>query len=293
MELSVIERAYAKVNPYLDIVRKRSDGYHEIRSYMISISLADIIEISVEDSGIRVEGNHGVPEKSDLAYKAAEIFFAETGLRPGVSIRVVKNIPMQAGLGGGSADAAAVLRGLDRLYSSHMTDSELRSLGARIGSDVPFCIGGSAAYVGGRGEDISSAPAFPNCCIVVAKGFHNAPTGGQFAYLDGIFKNFSEYAYDPARYGRLIKAIRSGDIYAIGSNMYNVFEFADGCDRDAMALMRRCGATGCLLSGSGSAVFGIFADLDSAERASVRLVGNGYAAFVCRPVASCRAEKEI
>lgn len=293
MELSVIERAYAKVNPYLDIVGKRSDGYHEIRSYMISVSLADIIEILVEDSGIKVVGNHGVPEKSDLAYKAAELFFAETGLIPGVSIRVVKNIPMQAGLGGGSADAAAVLRGLDRLYGTHMTSRELRDLGSRIGSDVPFCIDGSAAYVGGRGEDISPAIAFPSCHIVIAKGSRNAPTGGQFAYLDGIFKNFSEYAYDPARYGRLIEAIRLNDISAIGKNMYNVFEFADGCDRDATVLMRRCGAAGCLLSGSGSAVFGLFADRDSAERASVRLVGNGYAAFVCRPVPSCRAEGEL
>lgn len=288
----VFERAYAKINPYLDIVSRRDDGFHDIVSYMLTLDLCDKLELGRTESGITVIGNSAVPEKDDLMYRAAELFFAETGIGGGVNIRIDKVIPMQAGLAGGSSDAAAVLRGLDRLYNTRMSAEELESLGARLGSDVPFCIAGGARFSRGRGELLSDAPRFPaECRVVVAIGKERASTPKQFALLDRIFDNFEGRTVDSARLEAFCTAAEAGDLRKTAQNMYNIFEATGVRDDAAIEIMKASGAFGCLMSGSGSAVFGLFDDLCISRSACEELKNAGYTAFDTSPVYNLKEEE--
>lgn len=281
----VFERAYAKINPYLDIISRRDDGFHEIVSYMLTIDLCDKLELSRTESGIAVIGNSAVPEKDDLMYRAAELFFTETGIDGGVNIRIDKVIPMQAGLAGGSSDAAAVLRGLDRLYNTRMSAEALENLGARLGSDVPFCVAGGARFSRGRGELLSDAPRFPaECRIVVAIGKERASTPRQFALLDSIFCNFERRKIDGVRLDAFCTAAEAGDLRKTAENMYNIFEATGVRDDAAIEIMRASGAFGCLMSGSGSAVFGLFDDPCISHAACDALRNAGYTAFDTSPI---------
>ena len=285
----VSERAYAKINPYLDIISRRTDGFHEIVSYMLTLDLCDKIEITRKESGISVKGNAGVPEKEDLMYRAAEMFFAETGIDGGAFINIEKVIPMQAGLAGGSSDAAAVLRGLDRLYKTGMCTHDLEVIGGRLGSDVPFCIGGGARISRGRGEILSDAPKFPDCRVVVAIGKERASTPRRFALLDRLFDNFSERIYDADRFADFCDSAGKGDLFTTVEYMYNIFE-ATGCrDEAAIGIMKDKGAVGCLMSGSGSAVFGIFDDSNTSHRACAALIDAEYTAFDTSPIYNFKA----
>ncbi len=277
--------AYAKINLYLDITSRRADGFHDIVSYMQTVDLSDTVFLEKAESGINLSGNYGVEPESDLAYRAAKLFFDCYNLNGGVNVSVDKRIPMQGGLAGGSADAAAVLRGLNKLFDVKRPLPELAELSANLGSDVPFCVVGGSKLTYGRGEIMKVAPAMPACGIVIVKGKTGCSTPAQFKALDLMYNNFADYDPKTDKLSGLIEAIESGNIQGIGDNLYNIFEDAPGYDRSSLNIMKQNGARGTLLSGSGSSVFGIFDDLGSAEKAAIVLNNNGFTAFACEPVA--------
>ena len=275
--------AYAKINLHLDVTGKRNDGFHDIVSYMQTVSLCDTVTLELAER-IQVVGNYGVDEKKDLAYRAAELFFERTGIPFGAKVSINKRIPMQAGLAGGSADAAAVLKGLNELYSVGLSPNELAKMGEALGSDVPFCVlgGGKLAY--GRGEIFKDAPKMPDCAIVIAKGSEGMSTPAQYRMLDSIYNDFNGYSPNEESLNALLLAIREKDIRGIGSNLFNIFEETGGYDAELMNIMKKHGALGTLLSGSGSAVFGIFENTDAARSAEKQLKDTGADAFLCVPV---------
>ena len=276
-------KAYAKINPFLDIVSKRPDGYHDIKSYMQTVDFYDTISIEVCEGDISVIGMPDVEETKNLAYKAAKAFFDKTGIPAGLKIFIDKRIPSEAGLGGGSSDAAAVLRGLNEIFETNLSNEELVEMAQSVGSDVPFFVFGGSKLVSGRGEIIEDAPIFPDCYIVIAKGAAGANTAEQYAKLDAIYSGFSSYDAKNEYFDNLINGIRNKNFFDIGENLYNIFEYTAGVDENIKNAMRFCGASGALLSGSGSSCFGIFIDRKDATRACDTLKNHGYKAFLTQP----------
>ena len=276
--------AYAKINLFLDITSRRADGFHDIISYMQTVSLADTLTLDANASGeIHVKGNYGVDEKKDLVYRAAELFLSHYGISEGVDIEVDKKIPMQGGLAGGSADAAATLSGLNELFKLNRPLPELAVLGAELGSDVPFCVVGGGKLTYGRGEILKDAPIMPSCGIVIVKGKTGSSTPAQFKALDSKYNDFLGYAPKTDKLDGLLTAISEKNIEGVGSNLYNIFEDTPGYDRSSLNIMKQNGAYGTLLSGSGSSVFGIFEDINAANRAAEILEANGFTAYACEP----------
>ena len=277
-------KAYAKINLFLDVTGKRPDGYHDIKSYMQTVDFYDTVTLEVWDGeDISVIGMPEVEEKKNLVYKAAMAFFDKTGIPAGLKIFIDKRIPSEAGLGGGSSDAAAVIRGLNEIFETELSDEELIDIAKKVGSDVPFLIFGGSKLVTGRGEVIENAPILPDCHIVIAKGAAGAGTAEQYAKLDDIYSNFSSVEDNNVYYDALISGIEKKDLCKIGENLYNVFEYTAGVDENIKNIMRFCGASGAMLSGSGSACFGIFAEEKDAVRACDTLKNYGYRAVVTRP----------
>lgn len=274
------EGAFAKVNLTLDVLDKREDGYHDIRSIEQTISLRDDVVLNLEtgeDWALHcyreelVEGEEdsrlvteGLPQDGDnLAWKAAEVFFARTGLDPrGLEIFINKRIPVEAGLGGGSADAAAVLRALNRHYESPLSIAALCELGFSVGADVPFCVMNGTALVEGRGELLTPLHGGPEMFFVVCKPEVSVSTPAMYRTLDekGV-KNRPDH-----------KAMRTnlqkGDVRAVAEGLGNVFEPLVMNEyfevRIIKSMLLNYGALGAQMTGSGSAVFGIF---DNIERA--------------------------
>ncbi len=275
--------AYAKINLHLDVTNKRNDGFHDIVSYMQTVSLCDTVTLEKAEK-VHVVGNYGVDEKKDLAYRAAELFFERTGIPSGVSVNINKRIPMQAGLAGGSADAAAVLKGLNELYSVGLSTDELAKMGETLGSDVPFCVLGGSKLAYGRGEILKDAPKMTDCAIVIAKGSEGMSTPAQYRMLDSIYNDFIGYTPQTEKLNAMLNAISAKDIRVIGSNLFNIFEETGGYDDELMNIMKQHGALGTLLSGSGSAVFGIFDETEAAKSAEKQLKDTGADAFLCVPV---------
>lgn len=170
--MEVIEKAPAKINLCLDVLHKRDDGYHEMEMVMTSVDLADRIVLkTIEENQIVIHSNNGfLPlDQRNHAYKAAKLFKDTYHIEKGVDITIEKNIPIAAGLAGGSSDAAATLRGLNRLWQLNLSNDELALIGEKIGSDVPYCIYGGTAYATGRGEKIQQIDAIPQCWVVLVK----------------------------------------------------------------------------------------------------------------------------
>lgn len=274
--------AYAKINLFLDIEGRRSDGFHDIVSIMQTVSLCDTVTLERAESGIEVENAIGIEKERDLSYRAAAAFFAEFG-DGGVRINVEKHIPMGAGLAGGSADAAAVLRGLNKLYEHPFTDERLAEIGLTLGSDVPFCVVGGTKLTRGRGEKMTDLPVMPDCPIVVAIGDDHVSTPAQFAELDRRFDNFVDRKPELDRLLEIEKAFADGSA-DIGNSLYNIFEITGRFSPEIKETMIANSARGTLMSGSGSSVFGIFADDADAKKAADELIKQGYRAFVCRPI---------
>ena len=276
--------AYAKINLFLDIKSRRTDGFHDIISYMQTVSLADVLTFEANASGeIHVKGNYDVDERSDLVCRAAGLFMARYEINKGVDITVDKRIPMQGGLAGGSADAAATLRGLNELFSLNRPLTELAELSASLGSDVPFCVVGGGKLTYGRGEILKDAPKLPDCGIVIVKGKTGCSTPAQFKALDEKYNNFIGYVPKTDKLDAMLAAIEQNDIKKLGENLYNIFEDAPGYDRSSLNIMKKNGAYGTLLSGSGSSVFGVFEDIKAAKTAALALEANGFTAFACEP----------
>ncbi len=274
--------ACAKINLFLDIESKRGDGFHDILSVMQTVSLCDNIIIERAQNGIEVENEIGIEKEKDLVYRAAAAFFAAAEICGGVRISVKKRIPMGAGLAGGSADAAAVLRGLNELYGEPISHERLLELALTLGSDVPFCLVGGTMITRGRGEKMTDMPSMPDCAIVIAIGDDHVSTPAQFAELDRRFDDFCDYVPKCDNLELISDAFSRGDV-DIGGELYNIFEITGRFAPIIKEIMKKNGACGTLMSGSGSSVFGIFKNNDDAARAEAELKVRGYRAFLCRP----------
>ena len=276
-------KAYAKINLFLDIEGRRDDGFHDILSVMQTVSLLDEVSLEPINDGIELSNEIGIEKERDLAYRAAKLFFEQSGIRGGVKIKVEKRIPMGAGLAGGSADAAAVLRGLNELYGEPFSKEELAEIGLALGSDVPFCVIGGTKITRGRGEIMTDMPKMPDCAIVVAIGDDHVSTPAQFAELDRRFDNFVGYRVKNEFVEGIEKAFLEGD-FNVSPQLYNIFEITGRYSPEIKEIMSKNKALGRLMSGSGSSVFGIFADDADAKKAEAELIDHGYRAFICRPV---------
>ena len=285
--MKTYEKANAKINLFLDVVGKMENGFHEIRSVMHSVNLSDGISIERLSCGedrisIFVKGKYFLPcNNKNLAYRAAELF-SET-LCEGLSVRIVihKRIPVSAGLAGGSSDAAAVLKALNRINSYPFTREMLCKIGEKLGSDVPYCILGKTQLCEGRGEKMQMLPFKKKMNFVVAVGDEHVSTAAAYAKLDELYGDFRERSSETKqKYDALIKAIEEQDVRKIGANMYNIFESAvlPMCPQ-AQAIKEKMlenGALGAMMSGSGPSVFGIFESRAEAERVSTLIGGNAF-----------------
>ena len=290
------EAAYAKINLCLDVTGRRADGYHEIDGVMQSVSLCDLLTVSyVPDAQTGVElcseGNPQMPsDRSNLAVRAAEQYLEAAGRSGRVRIRLQKRIPMAAGLAGGSADAAAVLRALNRLCGFPLTAAGLCAVGLRLGADVPFCIVGGSRRTQGVGERMLPCAPMPCCHLVIAKRGEGVSTPWAYARLDELYHGFAADAGRPASgLPELLDALEAGSLPAVCGRIYNVFEsVVRERQPEVTQLQNRmlsCGALAARMSGSGPAVYGVFAERSSAEAACRVLLAENAEAFVCCPQA--------
>lgn len=270
-------KAYAKLNLSLDVLGRLPGGYHEMRMVMQSATLCDDIRLTLLPGGeTRARTNFGFLPKDDrnIAVKAAKAFFAAANISDiGVEIHLHKRIPVGAGLGGGSADAAAVLRGLNTLTGTGFSPEKLEELGATLGSDVPFCVRGGTKLAVNRGEQMLPAPELPDCGIVICKPRFSIRTPELFAKIDSRRSRIH-----PDTDG-LLSAMAAGDLHGTARRMYNVFEdvLPRSCSEVAVikSALLDAGALGAVMSGTGSAVFGLFADKAAADRAQ-QLLADSY-----------------
>ncbi|MEK4712653.1 4-(cytidine 5'-diphospho)-2-C-methyl-D-erythritol kinase [Sporosarcina sp. FSL K6-1540] len=251
------EKAPAKINLTLDVLHKRPDNFHEVEMIMTTVDLADRIWLRPTDNGkiiIKASERHVPNDRKNLAYQAAELLQIECGITKGVEITLEKSIPVAAGLAGGSSDAAATLRGLNRLWNLKLSVEELARLGARIGSDVSFCVHGGTALATGRGELIEILPPPPNCWVILAKPAISVSTGDIYGKL-----NLS--AIDHIDTVRMIEALRAGDYDKMCNSVGNVLETVTMDLYPQVVVlkeqMKRFGADAVLMSGSGPTVFGL------------------------------------
>ncbi len=280
--ISTSELAYAKVNLFLGITEKRSDGFHEISTVMHSLSLADRLTVRIEKTvlpeiKLKVSPKNNIPQdRRNLVWRAAEAYLDHVGCRAAVDLTLEKTIPSEAGLGGGSSDAAATLRALDRLLGYRLPIEELSAIAAELGSDVPFCLYGGTAFCTGRGERIVRIPESPTLYAVVCKGSEAVSTPRAYGELDRLYRDFTDCSLLPAQSADTMASLcRNGDAGAIAGKLYNVFEDAvyPVCP-EAMSQRDRLialGADGALLSGSGSAVFGLFSEARHAAYAASKM----------------------
>jgi 4-diphosphocytidyl-2-C-methyl-D-erythritol kinase len=251
------EKAPAKINLTLDVLHKRPDDFHEVEMIMTTVDLAVRIWLRPTDNGkitIKASERHVPNDRKNLAYQAAELLQIECGITNGVEITLEKSIPVAAGLAGGSSDAAATLRGLNRLWNLKLSVEELARLGARIGSDVSFCVHGGTALATGRGELIEILPPPPNCWVILAKPAISVSTGDIYGKL-----NLS--AIDHIDTVRMIDALRAGDYEEMCKSVGNVLETVTMDLYPQVVVlkeqMKRFGADAVLMSGSGPTVFGL------------------------------------
>ena len=288
------EKAYAKINLYLDVVSKREDGFHEIKTVMHTVSLSDNVTVAVRPSRklsieLSVDGAVFLPNDSkNLAYRAAELFFERLGATASVRIKLVKRIPISAGLAGGSSDAAAVLRALNRLYKRPFTQKALMNIGAELGSDVPYCIVGKTALCEGRGEKITKLSCEPSLNVVVARADERVSTPIAYADLDLKYDDFKSYdsTKNEEMLAALVSSLNSGEITEGG--FFNVFESVvfDKCPKakELKSVMLTLGADVSMMSGSGPSVFGVFKTEEEAKHTKNKLVELGYLAYSAKSV---------
>ena len=283
---TLYEGAYAKLNLTLDVTGKRPDGYHDIKSVMQTISIRDDIEIDV-DTGKPWRllcDKEGIPtDERNLAWKAARVFLDAVKKDPnGLEIRITKRIPSEAGMGGGSADAAAVLRALNRHYGEPFSIGALAELGSQVGSDVPFCTICGTAMVEGRGEKLRMLPNMPDCVFVVCKPEFSVSTPELYRKLDErqIPKHPDHLAME--------SAILGGDLGKIAENLYNVFDPVVTEEHLELnyikSIFNSYGSVGQQMTGSGSAVFAITAEFEHAAVICNMLKDNYPQVYIAKPV---------
>ncbi len=270
---SIIENAYGKLNLSLDVLSKREDGYHEMCMVMQTVSFCDTLSLTLRNDGV-IRVSTSLPyvpcDERNIAYKAAKVFFAGLGSElSGVDIDIKKCIPVGAGMGGGSSDGAAVLRGLNRLTGGRFSQKQLEKMGEALGSDVPFCVAGGTALATGRGEILTRIAPLPPCFIVICKpGFSNS-TPALFSRLDSF-----QGKLHPDTPG-LRACIEDGDLKGAAQRMFNVFEEVLPSGHDQVLSIKSAllehGALGAVMTGTGSAVFGLFDNEEAAKAAKEEL----------------------
>ena len=286
------KKAYAKINLFLDIENLRSDGYHNIRSIMQTVDWYDTIQVEKKKiDGIKIACNDKkVPtDSSNIVFRAAKAFFNALEINEGILINIKKEIPMSAGMAGGSADGAATLEALNELYGFPFTTEQLVDIGKNIGADIPFCILGGTKKISGIGEIIENCPQMPNCYIVCAKMTDTGVSTPQaYKELDNIYCDFVGYNYNKQSYDGMVSSIEEKDINNICKHMFNIFEEAIAVEHSSVNaiknLMKKHGAAKAMMSGSGPSVFGIFTDEEKANTACNELVKKGAKAKVCNPI---------
>lgn len=283
---TLYEGAFAKLNLTLDVLGKREDGYHNIKSIMQTISIRDDVEIDVGTGKpwILECSQEGIPtDERNLAWKAAKVYCDGLKKDPnGLTIRITKRIPSGAGMGGGSADAAAVLRALNRHYGSPLSILALAELGAQVGSDVPFCVLRGTAMCEGRGELLRKLPDMPDCVFVVCKPEFSVSTPELYKKIDqvAIPKHPDHMAME--------SALLAGDVAKVADLIYNVFDpvvTADHLEINYIkSICNSYGALGMQMTGSGSAVYAIMPSFEYAAVVCNMLKDNYPNVFIAKPV---------
>ncbi len=279
------QQAPAKVNLALDILGRRPDGYHDMRMVMQAVSLCDTVTAEETEGGFALHtGGDFIPAgKKTLEQRAAEAFFAAIGQPvPGLAVTLEKVTPAYAGLGGGSADVAALLRILRRAYAPDMPTAELERIGLAVGSDMPFCVRGGTALAEGRGEVLTDLRPLPDCFFVICKPDFGIPTPTLFARVDG-----GEFGCRPDIEG-MCRALEQGDLTGVTARLGNVFEAVLPEEYHAVFAIKRrlldLGALNAAMSGSGPAVFGIFRARQTAEAAARALKETYAQTFLAEPL---------
>lgn len=277
-------KAYAKVNISLDVVGKREDGYHLLEMIMQSIDLYDEIKIDKKKSDITIKCNKQyVPtDERNLAYKAAKLFMEEYNINSGVEINIKKNIPVCAGLAGGSTDGAAVLKILNKIFDVDASEEELMKLGLRLGADVPYCIKGGTALCKGIGEDVTELPSFKDKILVLVKPPFGVSTKGVYQEF-----NLSKVRSHPNT-ELLINAIEDDDLKLVCSNMKNLLENVTLKKHKVLINikeeMKGFGAVGSMMSGSGPTVFAFFDDMLKAQKCFEKMKNKYNDVFITRTI---------
>ncbi len=275
-------RAYGKINLTLDVVGRRADGYHLLDTVMQSVSIWDELELQRRsEPGLRLECNwESLPlDSMNTVFRAAKFFLEDQKLQSeGLYIYIHKYLPSRSGMGGGSADAAAALRGLNELFGTQLSTEKLMALGARVGADVPFCVRGGAARCTGVGADVSPVPAMPDCWLVVCKPPMGMSTPRAYALLDQY--PLSSTQATP----RMLDALAAGNLRRVAKGLANRFDetVRMGPVRSLKRAMVEAGALGAMMTGSGSSVYGIFETEQGARAAISQLEGRGRI-FLARP----------
>ena len=296
------EGAFAKVNLTLDVLDKREDGYHNLRSIMQTVSLHDDVHVTVGCEGWQIHCYRevlppdadentepelvtcGLPQdRENLAWKAAEAFYARIGKKPeGLEIFINKRIPLEAGLGGGSADAAAVLRALNRAYDSPLSIPALCELGAQVGSDVPFCVMGGTALVEGKGELLTRLPPAPEFFVVICKPDFSVSTPELYRKIDTV-----AIPHRPDNQA-MESALLAGDLGKVAENVYNVFDPVVTSEHLELNYIKSiCNSYGALteqMTGSGSAIFAILPSFEYAAVVCNMLKENYPNIYIAKPV---------
>lgn len=289
--MTVKVKAYAKINLMLDIVSTRTDGYHNLFMIMQSVGVYDTVTVkSTSSKKITITCDKAdIPtDKKNIAYKAAESFFTATKIQnKGVSIDIKKKIPHAAGLAGGSADGAAVIVALNKIYGTQFSNDELCDIGVKVGADVPFCICGGTLLSQGIGDVLNKVKPLRKCYILLAKPDFGVNTGYAYSMFDKNGK-----VHTPDKLGMLY-AMQSRDLTQICSKMENVFEqFIEVPNRVTMKeIMRKHNALGVCMSGSGPTVFGIYENKCDVVNAAKELKPYSADLCICTPVSKgCKAE---
>ena len=271
-------KALAKINLGLDVVRRRDDGYHEVRMIMQTVNLFDRLEIKkIKEPEIKIHTNlFFLPvNENNLVYKAAKLLIDEFGIQEGVDVGLTKKIPVAAGMAGGSTDAAAMLFGMNRLFGLGLSKKQLMERGVKIGADVPYCIMRGTALAEGIGEELSPLPAMVKCPVLIAKPQISVST--KFVYQN---LKLDDKTVHPD-IDRLIEDIRNKDLKAVSDHMGNVLESVTIPNYPVISQIKEqmmdSGAVGSMMSGSGPTVFGLFDDSRTAQLAFGKMKRSGLA----------------
>lgn len=279
-QLTVV--APAKLNLTLDIDGMLPGGYHAVRMVLQSLSLCDRVILSRAEGAVEVDCPKYLPQGEDnIVHRAAMAFFYAAGLSPeGIRLKVVKKIPVAAGLGGGSADAAATLFGLNQWFESPLSIDQLLETGASVGADVPFCLLGGTMLAEGFGEQLRALAPMPDCHLVLVQAGKKDSTGAMYARYDSHVSKPAETT------PRMLSALEQGELPLVAGALGNAFDKVanrEKCEK-IKALLEEDGALGCSLSGSGPTYYGLFARENEAVASARRLIRRGYEPLVCRPV---------